>query len=110
MMNGEKVFAMDFGRRKNRCFRATIVNINNEPHLGFIKCFITEDGSRASRTQLFMPLCAYNSFVKEVLPKLTCKEDDPAVAPKKKKEESSTNAFFTDFRQSLERQLPIVDR
>lgn len=68
----ETLQSLDFGKCDNNCYRVAVITIDEEPYIGFIKCWRGPGylDYTFSRTRLFMPLSAWNSFVDTTLPQI----------------------------------------
>ena len=92
LKNVETLKEFDFGHKDGQSYRASIIKIAGEPYCGFIKCF----GGKYTRTRLFMPLSAWNSFVTDILSRFT---EAPAVPSVTRQlgvieEEEEPNRYF----------------
>ena len=68
----ENLQSIDFGFSQSQCYRASTITIGGEPYFGFIKCCRPKGhiDYTYTRTRVFMPISAWNSFVRDVLPEI----------------------------------------
>ena len=70
----ETLQSYDFGFSTdlNKCFRAEVITIKDEPYFGFIKCWRIPSTFDFNYThqRLFMPMAAWMHFMNDVLPLL----------------------------------------
>ena len=68
----ETLQSLDFGLSGNQCYRASVIKIDGEPYCGIIKCWRVPMSEKFnySRTRVFLPMPAWNSFINDVVPQI----------------------------------------
>lgn len=92
----ETLQSLDFGMKNNQCYRAALITIAGEPYCGLIKCWRPPGYAdyHYTRTRLFMPLAAWNSFVTDIVPQINYAH------PSQRQDVTDQYAIISNFYQS----------